>query len=148
MDDLSARSLARRTVAAMREHDQGSAWLGVEVKSVDVGAATVTMRVRAEMLNGHGTCHGGFLFALADSVFGFACNSRNAKTVAAGGQIDFLRPALLGDELRAEAIERALGGQLGVYDVRISNQRGEIVALFRGKSCRVPGTVIAESAER
>lgn len=147
MDDIppsAASLLARRVAAAMLENDRASTSLGMRVEAVDAGRASLIMEVRPDMLNGHASCQGGFIFALADSAFAYACNSRNLRTVAAGCQIEFLRPVLPGDTLRAEAVERAAGGRLGVYDVTVSNQRGEMVALFRGKSCRISGSVIDE----
>jgi acyl-CoA thioesterase len=89
-------------------------------------------------LNGHGIVHGGYLFFLADAAFAFACNSRGISTVAAGGDVSFLRPARLGDELVAEASERALAGKSGLYDVTIRTAAGEVVAEFRGRSRAVP----------
>ena len=100
------------------------------------------MPVRAEQLNGHAICHGGFIFTLADSTFAFACNSRNKVAVAAGGCIEFLRPAQLGDVLTCEGVEQVLQGRHGVYDMEVTNQRGETIALFRGKSAANAGTVV------
>jgi acyl-CoA thioesterase len=139
-------ALADRVMAFMLLHDQATNMLGMKVESVDAGKSCVSMVVRDDMINGFATCHGGLLFALADSAFGFACNSRNQRTVAVGCQIDYLRPALAGDELRATAVERSAGNRLGLYDVSIENQRGETVALFRGKSCRISGEVLDEAS--
>ena len=100
------------------------------------------MTVRTEMLNGHQICHGGFIFTLADSTFAYACNSRNHNTVANGCSSEFLRPAHEGDVLIAEGVEQVLNGRHGVYDIRISNQKGQTVALFRGKSTQIAGTVV------
>ena len=100
------------------------------------------MRVRDDMLNGHGTCHGGYIFMLADSAFAFACNSYNVNTVGAGCTIDYLAPGRAGDMLVAEAVEQALSGKTGVYDVVVTDQDGRKVALFRGKSHRVAGHVV------
>ena len=143
MSDLGT-SLAARVVTAMLRADNATRSLGMIVRSVEAGACVVEMEVREEMLNGNGTCHGGLLFSLAASAFGFACNSRNQRTVAAAGQIDFLRPALLGDLLRATVTERSAGRRLGLYDVVLTNQRDQTVALFRGKSCRIDGAMIEE----
>ena len=104
------------------------------------------MKVRADMLNGHATCHGGFIFTLADSAFAFACNSANMSTVASGCSIDFIAPAREDDVLTAIGRERSLSGRTGVYDIEVTNQRGETVALFRGKSYRIKGHVIAGAA--
>ena len=106
------------------------------------GRAVLRMRVREAMLNGHHICHGGLIFTLADSTFAFACNSRNLATVAAGASIEFLLPAQLGDVLTCEGVEQVLQGRHGVYDVRVSNQRGETVAMFRGKSAQIRGAVM------
>ena len=97
------------------------------------------MVVRADMLNGFATCHGGFITTLADSAFAFACNSRNDMTVASGLSIDFLAPAREGDCLTAEAAEVSLAGRTGVYDVNVRNQRGEAIAVFRGRSYCIKG---------
>lgn len=137
-------NLARRVIASMFERDHASRFLGMEVVEVAAGMAVVSMTVRQEMLNGHQTCHGGFIFALADSSFAFACNSRNDATVAAGCSIEYLRPALCGQVLTATAMERALPGRTGVYDVSVNNEKGELVALFRGKSHRISGQVLAD----
>ena len=149
MDDIQPADelkLAQRVLAAMLQNDQATLSLGMRAEAIEAGSASFTMIVRADMLNGFASCQGGFIFALADSAFAYACNSRNLRTVAAGCQIEYLRPAIAGDVLRADAVERAAGGRLGVYDVEVSNQRGEMVALFRGKSCRITGSVIVEGA--
>ena len=104
----------------------------------------MTMTVRADMLNGHQTCHGGFIFALADSAFAFACNSYNEATVAIGCSIDYIAPARLGDTLNADCTEQSRSGRTGNYDVRIENQQGQLIALFHGKSYKVRGTVLAQ----
>ncbi|MEO8486218.1 MAG: hydroxyphenylacetyl-CoA thioesterase PaaI, partial [Betaproteobacteria bacterium] len=116
--------------------------LGMRIVSVAPGRAEVTMTVGADMLNGHAICHGGFIFTLADSAFAYACNSYNLVTVASGCGIDFLAPAREGDVLAARATERSAAGRTGVYDVEVVNQRGEAIALFRGRSTRVKGHVI------
>jgi acyl-CoA thioesterase len=106
----------------------------------------LTMKVRADMLNGHATCHGGFIFTLADSAFAFACNSANLTTVASGCSIDFVAPARENDVLTAVGVERSLSGRTGVYDIEVKNQNDETVALFRGKSYRIKGQIVAEPA--
>jgi acyl-CoA thioesterase len=107
------------------------------------------MDVLPEMLNGHAICHGGLIFSLADSAFAFACNTHNFVTVAAGCSIEFLAPAHTGDHLVAEAVEQLLHGRAGVYDVTISNQNGQRIALFRGRSHRTRTEIISrETAER
>ena len=120
--------------AAMFARDRASQALGMTLEEVLRGYARLRMTVRADMLNGHGTCHGGLVFALADSAFAFACNSRGVLTVAAGCSIEFLAPARKGDELVAEARERSLQGRTGVYDVDVTRAGGDLVATFRGRS--------------
>src|SRR5260221_12526457 len=137
-----AQALAERCAEAMYARDPASQALGMRIVQIAPGFAALTMTVRADMLNGHATCHGGFIFSLADSAFAFACNSHNLNTVAAGCAIEFLAPAREGDVLTATGRERALAGRSGVYDVDVTNQQGATIAVFRGKSARVKGHVI------
>jgi acyl-CoA thioesterase len=137
-----AQALAERVAAAMYERDAATQALGMSIVRVAPGHAEVAMRVRADMLNGHAICHGGFIFTLADSAFAYACNSYNLTTVASGCAIDFLAPAREGDVLTAVAQERSASGRTGGYDIEVGNQRGERIALFRGKSYRIKGHVI------
>ncbi len=137
-----AQALAERVAREMYERDPASIGLGMRVVSVGPGRAEVSMTVRADMLNGHAICHGGFIFTLADSAFAYSCNSYNLVTVASGCSIDFLAPAREGDVLTARAVERSAAGRTGVYDIDVVNQRGEKIALFRGKSYRIKGHVI------
>jgi acyl-CoA thioesterase len=143
MDDLMAdlQALAELAGKAMFERDPASQALGMLLAEIKPGYARMTMAVRPDMLNGHQTCHGGYIFMLADSAFAFACNSHNHNTVGAGCTIDYLAPGRLGDLLTAVAVEQALSGKTGVYDVKVSNQEGRTVALLRGKSHRVGGLV-------
>jgi acyl-CoA thioesterase len=144
--NAAADDLARRVAERMFANDEASRALGIEIVRLGPGSAEVTMRVRPEMLNGHGTCHGGLIFALADSAFALACNTHDHVTVASGCGIDFVQPAHAGDVLMATAEERALAGRTGVYDVTVVNERGKTVALFRGKSHRIQGHVVPESS--
>ena len=137
-----AQALAERVAAGMYSRDRASQALGMRIAAVGPGHAELTMTVRGDMLNGHAICHGGFIFSLADSAFAFACNSYNQTTVASGCAIDFVAPAREGDALTAIAQERSVSGRTGVYDIEVKNQRGETVALFRGKSYRIKGHVI------
>jgi acyl-CoA thioesterase len=118
--------------------------MGMELLSVEPGRAKMCMVVRPRHLNGHQICHGGFIFTLADSTFAFACNSHNRNTVAAGGSIEFLKPAHAGDVLSCEGVEQMLQGRHGIYDMTVTNQKGEVVAMFRGKSAQIPGQVFSE----
>jgi acyl-CoA thioesterase len=143
LTSAEAQSLAERVAAEMFVRDRASQAMGMRISKVGPGRAELTMTVRADMLNGHATCHGGFIFTLADSAFAFACNSANLTTVASGCSIDFITPAREDDVLTAIGQERSLSGRTGVYDIEVRNQRGETVALFRGKSYRIKGHVIA-----
>lgn len=118
--------------------------MGMELLSVEPGRALIRMAVKRLHLNGHGICHGGFIFTLADTTFAFACNSHNKNAVAAGCSIEFLRPTHEGDVLTCEGVEQTLSGRHGIYDMKVTNQRGETVALFRGKSAVIQGTVFPE----
>jgi acyl-CoA thioesterase len=136
---------AARVGEAMFAADAASKdFLQMELLACEPGRARMRMTVRAPMLNGHRICHGGLIFTLADSTFAFACNSHNKVTVAAGCSIEFLKPAQLGDVLTCEGVEQVLQGRHGIYDMQVRNQRGEVVAMFRGKSAQIQGTVIPE----
>jgi acyl-CoA thioesterase len=139
--DQNAQALAELAGRTMFERDPASQALGMVLAEIRPGYARMTMTVRADMLNGHATCHGGYIFMLADSAFAFACNSHNLSTVGAGCTIDYLAPGRAGDVLVAEAIEQALQGKTGVYDVTVKTADGRTIALFRGKSHRISGTV-------
>jgi acyl-CoA thioesterase len=134
-----AQELAQRCADHLFEHDPLSRSLGMKILQIAPGRATVLMPVRADMLNGHGSCHGGALFSLADSAFAFACNTYNAVTLAAGVTIDFLLPARRGDELTAVAQELWRSRRSGLYDIAIVNQRLEQIVLFRGRSHQTDG---------
>jgi acyl-CoA thioesterase len=139
--------LAQRVAQAMFAADRASReFMQIELVSCEPGRAVMRMTVREAMLNGHAICHGGLIFTLADSTFAFACNSHNHVTVAAGCSIEFLKPGRLGDVLTCEGAEQMLQGRHGIYDMRVSNQRGEVVAMFRGKSAQLQGKVIEDDA--
>jgi len=137
--------LAAAVAAAMWADDAASAGLGMRLVSVTAGRAVLEMPVRADMVNGHGIAHGGFVFTLADSAFAFACNSRNQRTVAQACDIVFVAPAKLGAILTATATERASYGRNGIYDVTVVNG-DELIAEFRGRSRQINGTFIEESS--
>ena len=142
---MDARTLAAKVGEAMFAVDAASKdFLQMELVACEPGRAVMRMRVREPMLNGHRICHGGLIFTLADSTFAFACNSHNKVTVAAGCSIEFLRPAHLDDVLTCEGVEQVLQGRHGIYDMKVTNQRGEAVAMFRGKSASIQGSVIPE----
>jgi acyl-CoA thioesterase len=123
----------------MLKNDAATQGLGMDVQQVSPGRATVTMQVRADMLNGHAMCHGGFISTLADSAFAFACNSYDELTVASGFSIDFLAPARKNDVLTARCVEVSKAGRTGVYDTEVVNQRDERIAIFRGRSYTLKG---------
>jgi acyl-CoA thioesterase len=141
-----AQALAERVAAAMFARDRASQALGMRIVRVAPGEAELAMRVRGDMVNGHAICHGGYVFTLADSAFAYACNSYNHNTVAQGCAIDYVAPAHEGDELTATGRERTRSGRTGVYDIEVRNQRDETIALFRGKSYRIKGSVIEEES--
>ena len=142
MADGSARTAqltADHVRAGMLRNDRATQALGMTVSDVQPGAATLTMTVRDDMLNGHDTCHGGLIATLADSAFAFACNSHGELTVASGFAIDLLAPGRVGDLLTARCTEISKAGRTGVYDVDVTNQRGERIAVFRGRSHTMKG---------
>ena len=138
-----AQALAQATFDAMWPRDRTAQALGMRLLSIAPGRATLAMLVRPDMVNGHHLCHGGMIFTLADTAFAYSCNSYNRNTVASACHIDFLAPAREGETLHAEAMEQSQSGRTGVYDITVRNQSGKTIALFRGKSYRIQGEVIA-----
>ena len=138
-------ALAKAAAEVMWREDNASKWLGMKIEEVRPGYARLSMTVTANMVNGHNLCHGGLIFTLADSTFAFACNSHNQRAVAAGCSIEFLAPAFLGDVLTAEGVEQALRGRTGVYDMKVTNQKSELIAVFRGKSATIKGLLVEET---
>ena len=145
-----AQSLAEATRDAMYARDRAAQALGIQIQSIGPGVAVLSMKIRSDMVNGHHICHGGMIFTLADTAFAYACNSYNQNTVASACNIDFLAPGREGAVLTAEAQEQSLSGRTGVYDVTVRDDSGKAIALFRGKSYRISGEVIAglEQADR
>lgn len=137
------QALAEAVTAAMWSRDRTAQSLGMRIESVGPGRATVRMTVRGDMVNGHHICHGGLIFTLADTAFAYACNAYNRNTVASGCNIDFVATGREGDTLQAEAVERTLAGRTGVDHVTVRDSAGNTIALFRGKSYRISGEVIA-----
>lgn len=131
---MTPAELARACADAMWEDDPASRSLGMVLEQVGPGTARMAMEVRADMVNGHGMCHGGFIFTFADSTFAFACNTYNERTVAQHCAITFLRPAQRGMRLVAMATERARAGRSGIYDITVTDQQGKTIAEFRGNS--------------
>ncbi len=139
------KSKAQKIVAHMFERDQLAKHFGIKIVDAGEGFAQIAMKVRSEMLNGHGICHGGVTFALADTAFAYACNSRNQKTVALNCTISFSQAVFEGDELTALAKEQILNRRTGTYDVTITNQSDQVVALFRGSSYAMKQHVVSDS---
>ncbi len=126
--------LAQRCADSMWAGDTASQELGIVIEVLAPGSVRASMEVRPSMINGHDVCHGGYLFTLADTAFAFACNAYDRVTLAAAASIDFLRPARLGDRLTAETTERHRGRRAGLYDVVVTNQHDQAVAIFHGRS--------------
>ncbi len=141
---MDAQRIAEATRDAMWANDRASKALGMRIVAVGAGTATLAMAVREDMLNGHDLCHGGLIATLADSAFAFACNAYNEVTVASGFDIHLIAGARLGDVLTAEAREVSKSGRTGVYDITVTNQRGDTVAAFRGRSYTMKGKPLIE----
>jgi acyl-CoA thioesterase len=141
--DVAATDLARACAEAMYQGDNATIGQKIELLEVGPGSATMRMQVQSHQTNGHGMCHGGFIFMMADSCFAFACNSRNQRAVAASASIEFLAPAQLGDELVARAREVVIAGRAGHYEIIVTRQSDEtLIALFRGKSATIKGHLV------
>ena len=138
---------AQKSSAAMWASDAASKWIGMELETVEEGVATLSLQVREQHCNGHAICHGGIIFSLADSAFAFACNSRNQSTVAQHNVISFISPGQLGDRLTANAREVNLSGRNGIYDIKVTNQDGRLIAEMRGLSRAIKGQLFEEQEE-
>ncbi len=136
---MDPQQIAEAARDAMWKGDRASQGLGMKILAVGPGTATMSMVVREDMLNGHDTCHGGFITTLADSTFAFACNAYNDVTVASGFDVNLMAAAKLGDELTASAVEISKSGRTGVYDITVRNQKGQAIAAFRGRSYTIKG---------
>jgi acyl-CoA thioesterase len=137
-----AQELAEAVGREMYAKDRTSQFLEIALDDIRPGYARMSLRVTEDMVNGHGMCHGGLIFTLADSAFAYSCNSHNHNAVASGCTIDFLAPAHVGDVLTAVAEERVLAGRSGIYDIDVRNQDGKRIAVFRGKSHRIQGETV------
>ncbi len=141
---MTPQQIAEACAAAMWADDLASQRLGMTLVRIAPGEATLSMTVVDSMANGHGDCHGGYTFALADSAFAFACNSFNQRVVGQQANITYLAPASVGDVLTASGHEKFRKGRSGVYDIEVTNQRGDLVAVFRGHSRTIKGTHLPE----
>ncbi|MCY4154292.1 MAG: hydroxyphenylacetyl-CoA thioesterase PaaI, partial [Gammaproteobacteria bacterium] len=136
---LTGDELARACVAAMYARDVASQTIGITVTEVREGFARLNLTIKPDMLNGHGICHGGYIFTLADTAFACACNSRNEANLAQKCTIEYKRPGKAGDNLTATAEHQSQDGRYGHYQVQVTNQENKLIALFEGQSCRVRG---------
>ena len=137
--------MAQACADAMWADDKASRAMGMRIETVGPGFAILSMNIGVNMVNGHGLCHGGYIFALADSALAFACNSHNQRHVAQHCQIAYLAPGRLGMRLLAEARERYRGERSGIYDVTVRTEAGETIAEFRGHSRSIPGALVPEA---
>lgn len=143
---MTPKERAIKSGNALWADDHATHWIGMTLDHVDEGAATLGLVITRNHCNGHGMCHGGMIFALADSAFAFACNSRNQATVAQHNSINFIASAQIGDHLTATATEVSLTGRSGIYDVRVTNQTGKVIAEMRGMSRTIKGQLFPEDA--
>jgi acyl-CoA thioesterase len=144
-DAMTPLELARESARIMWAEDAATRHVGMQLLEVAPGRARLSLVVRDEFTNGHGMCHGGYIFMLADSAFAFACNSHNQRAVAASAAIEFIAAAGRGDVLTAECVEQHRGGRSGLYDTRVTDQNGRLIALFRGRSATIRGRFIEET---
>ncbi len=136
---LSAQEVAEKVSEAMYADDLASQHLGITLDEIGPGSATMSMDVTDVMLNGHKTCHGGYIFTLADTAFAFACNACNQNTVAGAAQINYLKAVPNGTRMIAKAVEINRTKRTGLYDISVTDQDGNLVASFRGNSHTIKG---------
>ena len=140
-----AAEIARLSADALWAEDKASQALGMRIEKVGPGHAVLSMTVGVDMVNGHGLCHGGYIFTLADSALAFSSSSHNGRTVAQHCQISYVTPGRLGMRLTAEARERHKGERSGIYDVTVKAEDGTVIAEFRGATRSIPGTLVPET---
>ncbi|MCW8915703.1 MAG: hydroxyphenylacetyl-CoA thioesterase PaaI [Magnetovibrio sp.] len=141
-DTVDHDALAAAVAEGMYPRDKAAQAMGIEIIEAKAGTATAKMTVRDDMLNFHGTCHGGMMFAFAGSILAYVINGDNRAAVAQGCSITYTRPAHLNDQLTAICKVVNQAGRSGVYDVEVTNQNSEIVALFRGQSSKIKGEAV------
>ena len=141
-------AIAKACAETMWAEDRASQALGMKVEKIAPGEALLSMPVRTDMTNGHGICHGGFIFTLADSTFAFACNTYDQRTVAQQCAVTFLEPVRQGEILTAHAIERNRSGRGGIYDVTVRDSKNKVVTEFRGHSRTIAGNLLAAEQTR
>ena len=137
---MQEQERAERAAGAMLSQDHASAWFGMTLEAVGADFARMTLTVGRDHLNGHGSCHGGVIFALADSAFAVACNANNTRAVAQHNQISYLSPGALGEVLTAEARVISRAGRTGLTDVTVTAGDGRVIAQFRGASREIGGS--------
>ena len=130
---------------AIAERDASARLLGIELIAVGAGTAQTRLVVRPDMDNGHGVCHGGIIFTLADAAMAYACNSRNETTMATAAAVDLVNPGQVGSTLTATATATVLRGRSGVSDVTVADDSGTVVAIFRGRVRRVGGQNVPDT---
>ena len=145
LKDLNPQALAEACAKTMWTEDRASQGLGMEIQLIAPGEAVMSMLVRPDMTNGHGICHGGFIFTLADSAFAFACNTYDQSTVAQQCAVTFIEPVRQGEVLTAHAVERTRAGRGGIYDVTVRDSRNNVVAEFRGHSRTIAGSLLGKN---
>ena len=141
---MTPKQIAQRVSELMLEKDSATKWAGISIEDVDAGTATLSLVVEPHHTNGHGMCHGGVIFMLADSAFAFSCNSRNQPTVSQHNSINYIAPGKVGDKLTAVAREVNLSGKNGIYDIEVRNQNHDLIATFRGCSRSINGHFFEE----
>ena len=141
---MTPKERAGKSAEAMWKNDNSSTWIGISLEEVDEGRAVMSLQVEKHHTNGHGICHGGIIFTPADTAFAFACKSRNQSTVAQHNTITFVSPGTFGDILTARAQEISLTGKNGIYDAKVTNQDGRLIAEFRGCSRAIRGQLFEE----
>lgn len=141
-DSADAQTLAEVCANTMWLEDRASKGLGMNLERIAPGEAVLSMTVRKDMTNGHGICHGGFIFTLADSTFAFACNTYDQRTVAQQCAVTFLQPVREGETLTAHAVERNRAGRGGIYDVTVRDSANKVIAEFRGHSRTISGRLL------
>lgn len=141
---MTPQQLALACSEELHAQDHTAHALGMEIVETVPGRAVLKMAIRKDMLNGHAMCHGGMIFTLSDTAFAHACNNTNKNTVASGCSIDYLAPGFEGDVLTATAVERSRSGRTGIYDIEVRNQDDRLLAVFRGKSYQIKGSLVAE----
>ena len=142
---MNSTETAKKVASKILERDKTCRSMGICLEYVNEGTATLSLEIKEQHINGHGICHGGIIFTLSDSAFAFACNSRNAASVAQHASVTFIKPAELGDKLFATAKEISLVKRNGIYDVTVTNQNANVIAEFRGYSRTIKGPLLKEN---